>query len=662
MKSFRLFPFGFIFVYSFFMGCAFFTGDSLRFHKIADNLFEKGNYQGAIEAYKKTLVQDPAYPVLYNNLGCAYYYAGDYENALKYFNRALELGSDDPVFEANRLSLQFLLNKKPKKIATRQLLLDPDRFSEELFMALRQYPVDLALGISILEHTGPFDETSEKICDSCSGFFPLSVESAQKFGLFVADEDSLESTAHDPFRDERYHPILGTGASMAFLNELIENNDGNIDRALKEFLKGCCPDSLLEKRVKEIISTARTYRNYRYYSLRQYRKFWELCEEIFDWWVNALSDRYGLNLALDHHSGYNDSFIVRIERKLSDLEVSLPEQTVLWNNSAVIAQYLGDKEKAFSMMDSVLHLDRKNPEFLRNAGLIQYYFGNLELASQYLLRALEFDSSDVTIWTAMAELAILEKRYAFAKKILEEAIAIEPSSAQAQNDMGVLLVLEGNASQAVECFKKALEVQPQSYWILNNLGVALFLSHQREKLASLFDVGVSAVDTLQYLSGIIAEQDTSDFPDFHRPCDAPLNSPYGWRPRFGSFTRWSFHRGIDLDGETGDPVYAIADGRVKVAGSYLSGYGKTILLEHYNVGGKLYRSLYAHLSRILVKKGEFVKKGQIIGEIGATGRVTGSHLHFELFRYENGQEIRLDPEPYVLPFRKEKAYVEASEK
>lgn len=88
------------------------------------------------------------------------------------------------------------------------------------------------------------------------------------------------------------------------------------------------------------------------------------------------------------------------------------------------------------------------------------------------------------------------------------------------------------------------------------------------------------------------------------------------------------HNGVDLRAAHGQPVYAIYDGVVTRA-SFYYGYGKCIDLEH----PRHYSSRYAHLSSILVRNGQFIKKGQLIGYVGSTGHSTGPHLHLELARY-----------------------------
>lgn len=108
---------------------------------------------------------------------------------------------------------------------------------------------------------------------------------------------------------------------------------------------------------------------------------------------------------------------------------------------------------------------------------------------------------------------------------------------------------------------------------------------------------------------------------------APLNegkmtSNFGFR-----WGRW--HTGTDLDLETGNPVYAAFDGVVRVVGLDGSGYGRYVLVRHYNG----LETLYGHLSKQTVESGQLVKAGDQLGLGGNTGRSSGPHLHFET-RYE----------------------------
>jgi hypothetical protein len=95
------------------------------------------------------------------------------------------------------------------------------------------------------------------------------------------------------------------------------------------------------------------------------------------------------------------------------------------------------------------------------------------------------------------------------------------------------------------------------------------------------------------------------------------------------YHRYIFHKGIDLAGRTGDPIYAAGDGYVSYvnsAGTGRMGYGQNVMVSH----GFGYQTRYAHLSKVLVTKGQFVKRGELIAELGNTGGSVGPHLHYEV--------------------------------
>jgi murein DD-endopeptidase MepM/ murein hydrolase activator NlpD len=112
---------------------------------------------------------------------------------------------------------------------------------------------------------------------------------------------------------------------------------------------------------------------------------------------------------------------------------------------------------------------------------------------------------------------------------------------------------------------------------------------------------------------------------FNKPARGRLTSRYGYRRDPFSRKR-SFHRGIDIANRDGSRVFAAQEGRVIYTGPR-HGYGNAVILEH-RFG---YKTLYGHLNEIIVKKGQRVRSGQIIGTVGNSGRSTGPHVHFEVW-------------------------------
>jgi len=96
-----------------------------------------------------------------------------------------------------------------------------------------------------------------------------------------------------------------------------------------------------------------------------------------------------------------------------------------------------------------------------------------------------------------------------------------------------------------------------------------------------------------------------------------------------------FHPGLDFTAPQGTPVYATADGVIEIAGNLGNGYGNHIVIDH----GYSYNTLYGHLYKIKVKRGQKVKRGEVIGYVGNTGKSTGPHLHYEVIK----RNKHLDP-------------------
>ena len=106
-----------------------------------------------------------------------------------------------------------------------------------------------------------------------------------------------------------------------------------------------------------------------------------------------------------------------------------------------------------------------------------------------------------------------------------------------------------------------------------------------------------------------------------------ISSGYGYRKHPITGKR-HLHAGVDYRGKKGDPVIATADGVVSFSAlNKKSGFGQLINVTHSNG----FRTVYGHLSKRLVKVGQYVQKGEVLGEIGSTGRSTGNHLHYEVW-------------------------------
>lgn len=121
------------------------------------------------------------------------------------------------------------------------------------------------------------------------------------------------------------------------------------------------------------------------------------------------------------------------------------------------------------------------------------------------------------------------------------------------------------------------------------------------------------------------------------PSYTRISSPYGYRIH-PIYNTKKFHSGVDLAAPGGTNILAAENGKVISAG-WNGGYGNCLVVDH---GGGI-STLYAHASRLLVSKGAYVTKGQVIAKVGTTGNSTGNHLHFEVLI--NGKTT--DPMAYI---------------
>ena len=136
---------------------------------------------------------------------------------------------------------------------------------------------------------------------------------------------------------------------------------------------------------------------------------------------------------------------------------------------------------------------------------------------------------------------------------------------------------------------------------------------------NLYDVVRNHSDNLKFVPSI-------------RPVQSGyINSGYGYRKDpFNGNTR--FHYGLDIAVNVGTKVYAPADGKIKFAGNQ-GGFGRVVKIDHSNG----YRTIFAHLSKINVKPGAKVKRGDFIALTGKSGRTVGPHLHYEVHQYGSPQ-------------------------
>jgi hypothetical protein len=169
-------------------------------------------------------------------------------------------------------------------------------------------------------------------------------------------------------------------------------------------------------------------------------------------------------------------------------------------------------------------------------------------------------------------------------------------------------------------------------------GRALGLEDIKKVISDLEQVGDRRADLLSMLETRLMEQKIRALlVPTQTPVSGPIGSGFGWRiDPFSGHN--AMHTGIDFVADVGSPVYAAAGG-VVIFKEWMSDYGLVVEVDH----GQDLITRYAHLSRILVRNGDLVKRGQKIAEVGNTGRSTGPHLHFEVLM----RGVAQDPQKFL---------------
>jgi murein DD-endopeptidase MepM/ murein hydrolase activator NlpD len=170
-------------------------------------------------------------------------------------------------------------------------------------------------------------------------------------------------------------------------------------------------------------------------------------------------------------------------------------------------------------------------------------------------------------------------------------------------------------------------------------GRPLTLEELNATLADLDRLSDQRTDYLTVIESRLFEQKIKNMmvPTQQPIGNAVLGSPFGWR--IDPFTGGSaLHTGLDFQADVGTPILAAAGG-VVVTQEYHPAYGNMVEIDH----GNDLITRYAHSSKVFVKKGDLIKRGQKIAEVGTTGRSTGAHLHFEVLV----QNVPQDPQKFL---------------
>lgn len=300
-----------------------------------------------------------------------------------------------------------------------------------------------------------------------------------------------------------------------------------------------------------------------------------------------------------------DALTVQIgekENAIAEKEVEITEKTAEVNATRekfllmIRAQYESENTDALSVVIGADDMSDLLSRVENAANLLSY---NSKLLEKFKTEKQQLEDMKSVLESAKTELESSKaEQETYAEELLKEQSALEEQKGDSDRYIASLRKTEAQITAEYEAARKAEDEENAR---LENLLKQLAKASQSE-----------------YVGG-----------KFIWPCDLSvkrISSTYGYRTYYIYGKKVTdFHRGIDIPSAVGTDIYAAQTGKVVVAERH-SSYGNYIVVDH---GGGI-STLYAHCSKLLVKVGDTVKQGDHIAEMGATGNVTGPHLHFEV--------------------------------
>ena len=300
-----------------------------------------------------------------------------------------------------------------------------------------------------------------------------------------------------------------------------------------------------------------------------------------------------------------DALTVQIgekENAIAEKEVEITEKTAEVNATRekfllmIRAQYESENTDALSVVIGADDMSDLLSRVENAANLLSY---NSKLLEKFKTEKQQLEDMKSVLESAKAELESTKaEQETYAEELLKEQSALEEQKGDSDRYIASLRKTEAQITAEYEAARKAEDEENAR---LENLLKQLAKASQSD-----------------YVGG-----------KFIWPCDLSvkrISSTYGYRTYYIYGKKVTdFHRGIDIPSAVGTDIYAAQTGKVVVAERH-SSYGNYIVVDH---GGGI-STLYAHCSKLLVKVGDTVKQGDHIAEMGATGNVTGPHLHFEV--------------------------------
>lgn len=333
-----------------------------------------------------------------------------------------------------------------------------------------------------------------------------------------------------------------------------------------------------------------------------------------------------LNNSLKNLSGQIENEEEKLEMYEKNIK-NTEQQIVLYNKKIAIMQ------KDISVKQA--ELDAKEAEIKKNEDLFAQRVRAMYIAGSTSVLTTLLEARNFSDFLTRAELL---------KRISKSDQELINTLSKQRNEIAAVKAEMESQNHALQATKAQLDEKSKNLVILKQQSEATQaqLKARYERYFAELDKNKKKIDEQKAeLARIIAERSGGGAAPEGQfkwpvPSSSRITSPFGWRTIFG---RKDFHTGIDIGAPSGTTIVAAHNGKVISVKYQNYGYGYNVIVDH----GGGYVTLYAHCSRIDVKEGDVVARGQAIAAVGTTGNSTGNHLHFEV--RVNGKQM--NPMNYV---------------
>ncbi len=584
-------------------GCAMMPRDEVEPYEAAIEDYEYGYYNLALSRFEDAVKLDSLYYPLAAAMAHAHYELGYVDSSSVWLERAARLSTE---YSPEYLAYQAERNLESSSTETLGFL-------DYVTSVARRYGIDPGLLLAVMQQESSLQ--ADAISPSGAvGMMQLMPATGKALGMSVPQENYVKKPPiRDHEADERFHPGKNIAGGASHLNFLLnhyrfDKRNTNLCKALGAYLAGT-------GNVRDTIpSYCNHYINRISEFYRQNRYQFEHHRELEDQYYRLNPDAPGFSRESGSVSFSKKKMRRGYDRIRRDVDmVDERDRAIYYGNLALMAESLGIADTAMSYYDTALTIFSDEQRIRYNRAVLRFKQGQYTAAIGDLDQVETFPARVLTIsaWISLGDLDV-------AQGLIDELFRSNPTSIELIELSGIVALLRDEVELSIWYFSQAV-AKRGSQIDINHLLVSKYAWYYGNRI----EVDYGPVRHTGFLGDSWLEWPVSE---------RYISSYYGWRPNAVErdwkkrLEKMEFHSGIDIPAATGEPVRAAADGVVWISTTYDMS-GESVYIQHENG----WFTSYYHMDKRLVEKGDHLKKGDVIGMVGSTGRSTGAHLHFGLF-------------------------------